>query len=259
MNEGERRFGVWRAIAGLAHGLMLVPGWLGTEQRSAAAGRHERRFMERIARRLVARVDVTGVAPGGAGTLFICNHISWLDIAVLGGALDTAFIAKADVRQWPLIGLLSRRSGTLFIEREERHRVHHQAERISQRLKAGHSMLLFPEGTTSDGIGVLPFRSSLFEAAQHAARIQPIAIGYHRGDGSRLGDEHMRAVGWTGDEELLPNLRRVTGMHIAAEIRLTPFFTPEPGATRKALADRCREAVVEAYGEIRGIATTPSP
>ena len=251
MSDGTRRFGGWQAAAGLAHGLALVPGWLlGTERHSEAARRYERRFMERIVRRLVAKVTVGGAAPAGPGTLYVANHISWLDIAVLGSALDTSFVAKADVRSWPVIGPLSRRSGTLFVEREARSRVHHQASQIEQRLRAGHSLLLFPEGTTSDGVGILPFRTSLFEAAQHAACIQPLAIGYHRGDGMRLGDDQLRRIAWIGDEPLTANLARVSGMHLAAEIRLGETFSPA-GSDRKALAQRCREAVVAAYGEIR--------
>jgi len=247
----ERRFGAWKAGLGLAHGLTLVPGWLGTNRWSAASRRYERAFLQRIAHRLVAHVDVTGAEPAGPGTLFIANHISWLDIPIFGTVLDTGFIAKADVRQWPLIGPLARRSGTLFVEREARHRVHHQADMIAQRLRAGNSLLLFAEGTTSDGVDILPFRSSLFEAAQHAARVQPVAIGYHRGDGMRLGDDQLRAISWAGDESLLPNARRVTGMHLAAEVRLTPCFAPDPGSSRKTLAGQCRDAIADAYRTIR--------
>lgn len=247
----ERRFGAWRAALGLAHGLTLVPGWLGKSRWSPAASRYERAFLRRIAHRLVAHVDMTGADPAGPGTLYVSNHISWLDIPVLGGALDTGFVAKADVRQWPIIGPLAQRSGTLFVERDARHQVHRQAEMIAERLRAGNSLLLFAEGTTSDGVEILPFRSSLFEAAQHAACIQPLAIGYHRGDGMALGDDQLRAIGWTGDEALLPNLRRVSAMHLAAEVRLAPSFAPGPGASRKALAEQCRTAVVEAYAAIR--------
>lgn len=251
MTSGTRRFGALRAAAGLLHGLMLVPGWLCVEKGSPAASAHERRFMQRIARHLVGRIDRTGVAPGGPGTLYVSNHISWMDIPVLGSALDTDFIAKSDVRSWPIIGQLSRRSGTLFVTREERHRVHHQADSIGAKLRSGRSLILFAEGTTSDGLTILPFRSSLFEAAIHAARIQPLAIGYHRGDGARLSDDEMRVIGWTGDEELLPNLKEVSRLWLNAEVRLTEAFAPEPGVPRKALAERCRIAVAEAYAAIR--------
>lgn len=251
MTGFTRRFGALRAMAGLAHGLMLVPGWFFEARGSPVAQDRERRFMQRITRRLVAQVAMTGAPPSGPGTLYVCNHISWMDIAVLGGALDANFIAKSDVRGWPIIGPLSRRSGTLFVAREERHRVHHQADQIGQKLKSGRSLVLFAEGTTSDGLTILPFRSSLFEAAMHATCIQPIAVGYHRGDGARLPDDVMRTIGWTGDEELLPNLAQVSKLWISAEIRLAPAFVLQPGMTRKALAERCRTAVVESYAAIR--------
>lgn len=252
MSEGTRRFGALRAMAGLAHGLMLVPGWLTVPKGSPVAAGYERRFMQRIARRLVRTIDLTGAPPGGPGTLYVSNHISWMDIAVLGGALDANFIAKSDVRDWPIIGPLSRRSGTLFVVREERHRVNQQADQIGEKLRSGRSLVLFAEGTTSDGLTILPFRSSLFEAAAHAARIQPIAIGYHRGDGARLPDDVMRTIGWTGDEELLPNLAQVSKLWLSAEIRLAPALRFETGETRKALAERCRADVVDCYAAIRG-------
>lgn len=251
MSSATRRFGTLRAAAGLAHGLMLVPGWLMKPRGTPAASACERRFMQRIARHLVRSIDCTGAAPGGPGTLYVSNHISWMDIPILGSALDTDFIAKSDVRSWPVIGPLSRRSGTLFVTREERHRVHHQADLIGRKLRDGRSLVLFAEGTTSDGLAILPFRSSLFEAATHAARVQPLAIGYHRGDGARLSDDEMRTIGWTGDEELLPNLAQVSRLWLSAEIRLAPHFRPAPQMSRKALAERCAAAVAEAYAAIR--------
>ena len=251
MSGATRRFGPLRAAAGLLHGLALVPGWLLTNKGSPTASAYERRFMQRIARRLVSRIDLTGAEPGGPGTLFIANHMSWMDIPVLGSALDADFIAKSDVKSWPVIGPLSRRSGTLFVTREERHRVHHQAQQIGEKLQSGRSLVLFAEGTTSDGVDLLPFRSSLFEAAVHAQRIQPLAIGYHRGDGARLTDEELRVIGWTGDDELVPNLRQVSRLWLSAEVRLTPHFCPDPETSRKALTEQCRTAVSEAYAAIR--------
>ncbi|MGE3745977.1 MAG: lysophospholipid acyltransferase family protein [Sphingomonadaceae bacterium] len=251
MSGAVRRFGAMRAATGLVHGLMLVPGWLLAAKHSPSARVYERQFMQRLARRLVADNILTGASPEGPGTLYISNHISWMDIPLIGSALDADFIAKSDVRRWPVIGPLSRRSGTLFITREERHRVHHQADEIGRRLKSGRSLVLFAEGTTSDGLSILPFRSSLFEAAAHAVRIQPIAVGYHRGDGALLSDEDMRRIGWTGDEELLANLGQVSRLWLKAEIRLAQPFAPEPGMSRKALAQRCHDAVREAYAAIR--------
>lgn len=251
MTAYTRRLGGLRAVAGLAHGLMLVPGWLLRRKGSPGALALERRFMQRVARRLAADIALSGDVPGGPGTLYVSNHVSWMDIPVIGSALDANFIAKSDVKRWPVIGPLSLRTGTVFVAREERHRVHQQAELIGNILKSGRSLVLFAEGTTSDGLAILPFRSSLFEAAAHAGRIQPMAIGYHRGDGTRLSDDEMRRVGWTGDEELLANLGDVSSLWLRAELRLAPAFAPDPGLPRKALAERCRAAVMEAYAAIR--------
>ena len=250
----RRRHGMLHAAAGLAQGLALVPLWLAAPRWSPAALRYERGFMARLARRMVSRIACSGAAPAGAGTLFVANHISWLDIPVLGSVLDAGFIAKSDVRGWPLIDTLARRSGTLFVARDARHQVHHQAAMIADRLKAGNSLVLFAEGTTSDGVEIRPFRTSLFEAAQHAGCIQPVAIGYHRGDGARLGDDQLRQIGWADDEPMQDNLRRVLAMHLSAEVRLAPAFVPAPGLSRKALAEQCRDAVAAAHAAIRGTA-----
>ncbi len=252
MSGAQRSFGQVRVVAGLAHALALVPRWLLARPRSGAARAIERRFMARIAWRLVARVHRTGASMAGPGTLYVANHVSWIDIPVLGSLLDADFVSKSDVRSWPLIGRLARRTGTLFIVREARHRVHEQAGEIAARLAAGDSLILFPEGTTSDGVAVGPFRSSLFEAAQGARCVQPLAILYHHGSGVRLDDAGLVAVGWTGDEPLGVNFRRVAGLHLSAEVRLAPAFAPPATISRKALAEQCRAAVVAAHAALRG-------
>ncbi len=251
MTAGKRRFGRLRVAIGLAHALALVPRWFLRAPHSSAARADIRRFMARISQRLVARIEMGGAPDGGPGTLYVANHVSWLDIPVLGGALDASFISKADVQGWPLIGRLSRRTGTIFIAREARQQAGHQVRLIGDRLAAGESLILFPEGTTSDGLSVLDFRSSLFEAARQARRIQPIAICYAGADGHPLEDAMLAKVGWFGDEPLGPNLARVAGMALSAQIRRAPCITPVPGECRKVLAARCREAVVAAHMALR--------
>jgi 1-acyl-sn-glycerol-3-phosphate acyltransferase len=206
--------------------------------------------MARAAKGFVDDILIEGDTPGGPGTLFVSNHISWLDIPVIGASLDAEFIAKADVSGWPIIGPLSKRTGTIFVVREKRGDVHAQARAIAERLSAGGSLILFAEGTTSDGETILPFRSSLFEAASAAAHIQPLAIGYVHRSGRPLMPVEQKKLGWVGDESLVANAREVARLHLTAKLRLAPSFVPSPAMKRRELAELCRQQVVTAYAAL---------
>ena len=257
----QRPFGRTRAIGALAGALTMVPRWIAAGPRWRRKRAYERRFLARIARGFVGRVALSGatpgaaapggVEPGGAGTLFVANHISWLDIPVLAGVIDAEFIAKDDVRGWPLVGPLARRTGTLFVSRERRSEARAQADSIGDRLRAGGSLILFAEGTTSDGTGVLPFRSSLFASSASAGRIQPVVIGYRRRDGAPFGDAEMAAIGWVGDEALAPNAARLARAAMIAEVVMLDPIEPGEGESRRDLAARCQRAVAEAYAALR--------
>jgi 1-acyl-sn-glycerol-3-phosphate acyltransferase len=192
------------------------------------------------------RVAVHGQPLPVAGTLFVSNHISWIDIAVIGRVLDAAFVAKGEIRGWPIIGKLTQAYGCLFVEREKRGKAADQAAQLASHLEAERGIVLFPEGTTGLGTSVLPFRSSLFAlipgVAEGTARVQPVTLRYRRRDGSALSPEEQRMVGWIGDDELLPNalgLLRMGGL--LAEVW---FEEPVSGENRKALARACEAAVL---------------
>ena len=251
MSGNRRRLGRTRAVASIASGLALVPPWFAVKPQGAAGRAIALRFFRRLAHAFVGGIRRTGAEPGGPGTLFVVNHVSWLDIPVLASALDANFISKDEVAGWPLLGTLARRVGTHFVARDRRHQVGAQKDGIAARLGAGESLILFPEGTTSDGRGVLPFRSSLFAAAPFAARVQPVALCYSRRDGTPLDPTELGVLGWVGAEPLLPNAARIARFGLSAEIRLLPAFTPPADMSRKQLADRCREAVADAYAAMR--------
>lgn len=127
--------------------------------------------MKTFARCLLAicgvRLTVTGRAAGWPRPgLLVSNHISWIDIYVVLAQAPVVFIAKSEIRSWPVIGWLVRLSGTIFIERGSRHALRGVLHQAAARFKAGHAVLFFPEGTTSDGLGLLPFHSNLFSLAQ---------------------------------------------------------------------------------------------
>lgn len=160
-------------------------------------------------------VQVQG-EPGSSGAaLWVANHVSWVDIFVLNGVRPMSFIAKSDIRRWPIIGRLVAGAGTVFIERGQRQAIMAVGEQMKARFEQGEVVGLFPEGTTSTGFDVAPFHSSLFEAAIRAnVDIQPVALRFlHRG---RRSDY----VAFVGEQNLLQNLwclLGTTGVRVEAE------------------------------------------
>ncbi len=152
------------------------------------------------------RVTQRGAPVERGAVLWVVNHVSWLDIFVLNRVRATAFVAKSEIRHWPLIGWLARGADTIFIERASRHAVHKVGEAMQQRFASGQAVGLFPEGTTSPGLSVLPFYANLFEPARKAgAVIQPVALRfYHHGARSDF-------AAFVGDQTLLHNMWCVLG------------------------------------------------
>lgn len=133
--------------------------------------------------------------------MWVANHVSWIDIFVLNSIRPTAFIAKSDIRRWPIIGWLVAGAGTVFIERGHRHAIRTVGHQMKHRFAQGEVVGLFPEGTTSPGFDVAPFHSSLFDAAIRAhVDIQPVALRFvHRGKRSDY-------VAFVGEQNLIQNL-----------------------------------------------------
>ncbi len=167
---------------------------------------------KRLADVLGVQITVAGYRPQ-APVLLVSNHVSWLDIVVLGGLTHTDFLSKYEIREWPLIGWLAARSGTLFIRRG-----HGEAgaisEQIAQRLRENRILTLFPEGTTTDGREVRPFFSRLFGAALDTnTDVVPVALRYH------IDGDHDPVAPYTDQQSLGENLRglilrRRTTVHV---------------------------------------------
>ncbi|MBB1628984.1 1-acyl-sn-glycerol-3-phosphate acyltransferase [Achromobacter sp. UMC71] len=175
--------------------------------------------------------------------LLVANHVSWIDIFVLNSARATSFVAKSEIRSWPVIGWLVAGAGTLFIERGQRHAVHAMGESMQARFKLGDAVGLFPEGTTSDGFALLPFHASLFEPARSAAiEIQPVALRFLK-NGERSG-----FAAFVGEETLVANLWRVLG---TTGLTVEAVFLPVLAArhadgslpTRLELSHQARDAI----------------
>ena len=202
-------------------------------------------------------VRLIGRPASAAPTLFVANHVSYLDILVLGGVLDAAFIAKSEIARWPLIGLIGRLGRTVFVQRRTM-RCASQCEALAARLRAGDSLILFAEGTSTDGARVRPFKSALFavlDRPELAARVvvQPVTIAYTRFRGGLAIGHWLRpCYAWYGDMALAPHLWAALGLP-GAEVKLR-FHAPVSGqafASRKALAGHAERQVADGIAALR--------
>ncbi len=151
------------------------------------------------------KLRVVGQVPKSGPLLLVANHISWLDITALHAALFCRFVAKSEVRQWPVIGFLSARAGTLFISRENRRDAKRVVHHMAERLALAEVLAIFPEGTTSDGLHLLPFHGNLMQAAISAnAPLQPVAIEFISGQAG----QRSLAPCYIGDDTLLDSVWR---------------------------------------------------
>jgi 1-acyl-sn-glycerol-3-phosphate acyltransferase len=160
---------------------------------------------------LGVHLQVLGVPPVAGPLLVVSNHVSWLDIFVLNASRPCRFVSKADVRHWPLIGRLVAGSGTLFIERESRRDALRVVHRMADCLQSGDVLAVFPEGTTSEGQGILPFHANLLQAALATdTPVQPVGLAYVQGRGQALHTEAPRhtAPVYAGQTRLLASLWR---------------------------------------------------
>ena len=204
-------------------------------------------FYHRLVLALVGvRVRVVGAPVAERPLLILCNHVSWLDIMVLGAQMPLCFVAKSEVAGWPGIGLLARLQRTIFVDRQARTATGRVSGEIARRLDDGDPVVLFAEGTSSDGNRVLPFRSALVGAARPGtegkpALVQPLAIAYVAQGGVSLGRSRRPLVAWYGGMDLAPHLTEVLRRGgIEVELR---FGAPLPGGERKAATGRAEACV----------------
>lgn len=241
----RRVVGPMWAFANLALACLLILPWLAAKPQSRAARRLERLFFGRITRGFGLEITCEGRAEPHA--LYIANHISWADIPVLASVLEADFVAKSEIRQWSVIGRLARRYNPVFIDRERRGRAGAHAAAVRERLKDKRSVILCPEGTTSVGTGILPFRTSLFSAADYAAIVQPVVIRYLDRAGNALCTKRQRDVAWIDDDDLLSGAARVAREHIMVKLVFLPPMKASEFPDRKALAEVAHAAMSKAY------------
>lgn len=172
--------------------------------------------------------------------LIVSNHISWLDIFLIYSVTHGHFIAKADMANWPMIGLLSRKVGTLFLERNSTRQLKNTLETLVWKLKARERVIFFPEGTTSKQGEMLPFHPNLFEGAIHAALpVQPFALKYVNRQG-----EYENAVDSHGDITFGQSVASIIRQdYIRAELTILPAIDPE-GMHRKTLSFMAQKTII---------------
>lgn len=194
--------------------------------------------------KIVVRGDLAAPRP----LLCVSNHVSYLDIIALGSFMQGSFVAKSEVRTWPGFGLLARLARTVFIDRRQT-AVARSRDQLTDALRRGEPLILFPEGTSSDGNRVLTFRSSLFNVAEHAVdskpvTVQPISVTYTRHWGVPMGYGLRPLYAWYGDMDLASHLWDVlVGGGFTVEIDMLDPITLADAGNRKALARYCEATV----------------
>jgi len=174
---------------------------------------------------LGVRVREVGQRACTGQVLILSNHASWLDISVLSALAPVVFVAKSEVAGWPVFGMLAKLQRTVFIERERRHKTGEATAAMANRLYNGDSVVLFPEGTSSDGTRILPFRSALVGAAHHTMgeggkniAVQPVSLAYVRFGGVPVGRALRDKVAWYGETDLV---RHLLGVFAAGAVDVT--------------------------------------
>lgn len=230
-----RRLTAFSVVLGLAFVRFLV-----FARHRTSTGRAE--WLQDTCRRIGRAIGLE-IRSGGHGIsrgLIVSNHLSYLDVVVIGSLHPCAFLSKAEVRSWPAIGWAARAAGTLFVRRESRTDIARAAASISRLIGTGGSVMVFPEGTSTDGSRVLPFHPGVFDSvAGSAIRITPIRLAYRLRD----GDPAEEVCYWR-DMTFVPHFLRLLGKErVIAEVRIgEPFQALDD---RKALARAAHAAVVD--------------
>lgn len=210
-----------------------------------------RQYHAVLCRLIGLKVQVVGAPSRGPSVLFVSNHSSWLDVLVLGSVLEAAFVSKAEVGQWPVVGLVARLGRTVFVSRK-RSGTGKEAEEIQERLAAGDSIILFPEGTSNDGTRVLPFRSSFLAVASAAREVQPVSLVYDRLGGLPACRRDRPLFAWYGDMDIATHFWRIARRSGArATVLLHEPADPAAFPDRKALTAAASEVVAEGAALLR--------
>ncbi|HMH66172.1 MAG TPA: lysophospholipid acyltransferase family protein, partial [Rhizomicrobium sp.] len=229
--------------------------WLLLKLGSRAARTFPNRYHKVVAALFGIHIRIVGAPVTGEGVLMVANHTSWADIIIFSAATPLSFVSKAEVARWPLFGTLARLQRSVFVERTRRSATGETRDVIRDRLLAGDTLLLFPEGTSHDGNTVLPFKSALLGAAEARladgahVKVQPVSTAFTGLHGMPMGRENRPLFAWYGDMEMVPHLWEAL---LAGPLDVVVRFH-EPlsldGMDRKTLAARTEEIVRNGQAE----------
>jgi lyso-ornithine lipid O-acyltransferase len=220
--------------------------------------RHGQRLVPSIYHRIMRgllglKISVKGSPSLDRPLCLVANHTSWLDIIVITSSLPVVFVAKHEVASWPFFGWLAQLQRSIFVNRDKRHQIRQAIDRIADALVADEVICIFPEGTSTDGTGVIPFRSALIGAVHETLRraedlpaifIQPVSVTY-------VGCKRRLAV-WAREDEIpfFPHLLQVAGLRrIEVALRWGDPLPAEMNSDRKALAKRLEQTVRQFVAE----------
>lgn len=230
--------------------------------RLEAARRFPMIYHRMFLRIMGVRVHLRGAIEKGGPLLLVANHASWLDIPVISSRTPLSFVAKKEVERWPVFGLFARLQRSIFVDRASRRSAHRAHSELAQRLIDGETVVLFAEGTSSDGNRILPFKSALVGAALQAMRdshldsvqVCPLAVTYTHIHGLPIGRVLRTRYAWYGDMELLPHMWEVLrNGPVDVSVSIGPVQNLSQFSDRKALS-RALEGEVRSMftAELRG-------
>ena len=205
------------------------------------------RFLARAGRIIGARTEIIGT-PLRSRVFFVANHLSWTDVCILGGVIDTAFVAQDQIAEWPIVGWLARLNATVFVSRTDRRTATDQVARLRAAIARDQPVTLFPEGTTTDGRSLLPFKSVLFEGLlppPDGLRIQPVLLDF---------DDAGKSLAWIGTEGAPANALRTLARrgHFGVCVHFLEAFDPAAFADRKGIAAEARRRITAALSASLG-------
>ena len=249
---------VWTLPALLVQAVLIrLPG--------AAKARFARFYWRIVTRLLGLRVRVVGQrlrsrTGDGRPVVFIANHSSWLDIVTLGGLIEACFVSKAEVGRWPGVGIVAKLGRTVFVSRRAGETARERDE-MRARLTSGDSLILFPEGTSSDGSRVLPFRTAFFSIVEgeRPPLVQPVSLVYDRLGWLPTGRAARAMFSWYGGMDLAPHFWRFAQQRgVRATVVFHPPLDPAAFPSRKALAQAAWTVVAEGAAALRQNRPVPS-
>ena len=188
------------------------------------------------------------------GVLYIANHVSWFDIICLGTLLNARFIAKKEVSKMGIFGFLAKLSNTFFIDNENKNRIIEYNHLIQKKLQEGENFIIFPEGTTTDGNGIIDFKSSMLECAfddRNQINIQPISICYSKLNNIPMGIYLRRNIAWVGDTSMVAAMANfLRSGRITVDIIFHEIMNINNFENRKDLAQYCEKQIITGLNQM---------